>query len=398
MSELRIGFDGKRALHNFRGLGNYSRGVIEGLLAHSPHHILLYSKAPKDPRAIEWLDTLIQNYSKYRKQDGTYDSKFEYCTPVGPMKLAPGIWRSFFLDQIIANHKVDIYHGLSHEIPHRWSANKCYKSVVTIHDLLYLKFPDFFSPIDRLTYHQKIKYAVSHADLIIAICKQTKKDLIDLLNIDEEKIKVHYQSCDPIFYKKLNSELFTTVFKKYQLNQNLIKNYILNVATFEPNKNQLNLIEAFALIANKIPHHLILIGKGSKYKTLCQEKAETLKISNRVHFLSHVTFSDFPAFYQAASVFCFPSFYEGFGIPIIEALFSNVPVATSQGGCFPESAGPGSLYFDPYSSSQIANALLKILENSNLETEMINIGSQFCQQFHREMSSKKLEELYSRIF
>lgn len=382
---MRIGYDGKRATQNFRGLGNYSRGIIEGLLDYSREEIFLYTSTVKDPRAIAWLDSCKKADSQNRLHLTLPQKRIN--------SLFPSAWRSYFILNELKKDRLDLFHGLSHEIP--FGINKYpFKSVVTIHDLIFLRYPEYFPWIDRQTYYAKFKYSTSNADLVIAICEQTKKDLIELMGVEEKKIVVHYQSCDPVFYE---------IFSNTQINQKLkdygiLKPYILNVGAFEERKNQKNLIHAFADSNQFYEHDLILIGNGKKYLDECKKLVNDLNISNRVKFLSNVSFKDLPYMYQGAALFCFPSFFEGFGLPIVEALFSKIPVITSFGSCFPESAGENSEYFNPASVVDIADKIKLVLDNSVHRDKMIAEGYQFVQKFHRQNSTNQLLDCYSRLF
>jgi glycosyltransferase involved in cell wall biosynthesis len=177
----------------------------------------------------------------------------------------------------------------------------------------------------------------------------------------------------------------------------LQKPFILNVGAFEERKNQLRLVEAYVSIAHKIEEDLVLIGQGKKYKEQVIEKISALKLEKRIHVLEGIPFAELPLIYQAAKVFCFPSLFEGFGIPIVESLFSKTPVITSFGSCFPESAGPDSYYVDPLSNSSIADGLAHVLSNQNLQEQMITKGLEFVQKFHRKNSTSHLVELYTRL-
>jgi glycosyltransferase involved in cell wall biosynthesis len=370
---MRIGFDGKRATHNFRGLGNYSRSLIEGLIEYAPtEELFLYTPLFEEKRAIDWVNR-FQNKLYVRTPENFVSKKF------------PALWRSYFLEQRTELDNLDIFHGLSHELPFFLKKSKA-KWIVTIHDLLFFRYPEFFPFIDRQVYFQKFKRACTSADLVIAICEQTKKDIIELLNIDEKKIVVHYQSCDPQFYKDVTEEQRARV--------NLPSKYILHVGAFEPNKNQLTLLEAFALIANELPHDLVFIGQGKQYLEKVKLRAEQLGLKARVHFLNKVNFSELPVYYQKADLFCFPSLFEGFGIPILEALFSKTPVLTSKGSCFPESAGPHSFYIDPLSSNEIAVGIKTVLGSLELQNKMKEEGYKFVQRFHREETTKRLIKIY----
>lgn len=378
---MRIGFEAKRATHNFRGLGNYSRGLIEGLLEYYPNvDLFLYAPPIKDQRGADWLNSLT--------------TKAHLKLPQTFLETQlPSLWRSFLLSQDLAKDHLDIFHGLSHEIPYGLKGAKSYKKIVTMHDLIYLRYPEFFPYIDRVVYNQKFKYACKNSDLVIAICEQTKEDLINFLGIDHRKIVVHYQSCAPAFYNSLDSSVIEAVKEKYKL----LRPFILNVGAFEERKNQLNLLESYALIADRVEEDLVFIGQGKKYKEQVEARIKDLKLSHRVHLLNAVGFAELPALYQAAKVFCFPSLFEGFGIPIIEALFSKTPVITSFGSCFPESAGADSYFIDPLSTASISQGLLTVLGDPKLQNKMSLKGYEFVQRFHRQATTTHLMELYTQL-
>ena len=378
---MRLGFDGKRATQNFRGLGNYSRGLIEGLLDYSEEEVFLYTPPIHDERAKRWLKENENQRLHIREPQSLISRKL------------PSIWRSFGIVSDLKKDNIDLYHGLSHEIPVGVDGGK-FKSVVTIHDLIFLRYPEFFPLIDRMTYKKKFSYAGKNADMVIAICEQTKRDLIEFLGVDEKKIIVHYQSCDPVFYEMRDFSEQKSLMAKYSFE----RPFILNVGAFEERKNQLALIEAFGKIANQVEQDLVLIGNGKKYLESCKKKVQDLGLSNRVHFLSNIPFSELPVFYQTADLFCFPSHFEGFGLPIVEALFSKTPVITSFGSCFPESAGPDSVYIDPLSVADISDKMLKVLNDVSLQENMIARGFDFVQQFHRKNVNTKLLECYAKLF
>ncbi len=378
---MRLGFDGKRATQNFRGLGNYSRGLIEGLLQYSSEDIFLYSPIVKDQRAKDWLKENQNPHLHLRVPTGSIEQKI------------PSLWRSFSIVKDLKKDNLDLYHGLSHEIPVGIGALP-FKSVVTIHDLIFLRYPQFFPFIDRVTYKQKFSYSSKNADMVLTICEQTKKDLIEFLGIDERKILVHYQSCDPLFYEEHSFEKKREFMSKHHFD----RPFILCVGAFEERKNQLNLIEAFAKTCHLYEQDLVLIGNGKKYLEACKKRVSDLKISNRVRFLSNVSFSELPFFYQCADLFCFPSHFEGFGLPIVEALFSKTPVITSYGSCFPESAGPDSVYIDPLSVTDLADKMTLVLGDVALQERMISRGHEFVQKFHRKKVNENLLECYARLF
>jgi glycosyltransferase involved in cell wall biosynthesis len=375
---MKIGFDGKRALHNLRGLGNYSRTLIKSLDIHFPENeYLLFSTDASNDELREWGDSLSSS-SKIIGPQGTLT------------KSLPSVWRSLLLNNDLKKHDLDVYHGLSHEIPPGIKSSNFLK-VVTIHDLLYLKFPQNFSVIDRNVYHRKFLYSARSADIVVAICEQTKRDIIEYLKIPEEKIHVVYQSCSPDFYETVSDSIKDEVAKKYSISGE----YVFHVAAMEPNKNTLSIVKAFEKIKDDISYDLILVGRGGEYKQKVIEYIKSQGLSSRVKILEDVPMADLPALYQMASLFVFPSFYEGFGIPIIEAQFCNTPVITSKGSCFPESGGPASRYIDPSDVTEISNVMREVLKDDTLKKEMAQKGHEFVQKFHWKNTSKNLLDLYS---
>jgi glycosyltransferase involved in cell wall biosynthesis len=372
---MRIGFDGKRIFHNFRGLGNYSRTLVDGILKYFPEQeIFLFTPPFKDEKSRNWANN---------------HSKAKIISPNSLMfEKIPSIWRSFYLHKELTNHEMEIYHGLSHEIPFFSDEIKC-KKVVTIHDLIFKRFPNFFSPIDRLIYGKKYAHSCKKADLIIAICEQTKKDLIEIMGVPAKKIEVVYQSCNPIFTKDLTDIEKKAVRKKY----NLPEKFLLFVGALEENKNAFNLVRAFGSLKLK-DYNLVIIGRGESYKAKLLKEVEELNIKETVIFYDFIPTEDLPGFYQMSSLFVFPSFFEGFGIPIIEALFSKTPVITTKGHCFPEAGGPLTIYVDTSDPREIAKAIEKVLGSKSLPDEMIGAGLNYVQRFNLKISTEKLISHY----
>lgn len=380
---MKIGFDAKRVFHNFRGLGNYSRTLLEGLTSYYPNNdYVLFTPKFEEARAKEW------------------HKRFENLTVVTPdnslKKTFSSSWRSLFLANDIQKHGVEIYHGLSHEIP-PGLRKRGIKSVVTIHDLIFMRFPEFFPWIDRQVYYKKFKFAVDNADLVIAICEQTKNDIIELLNCPAEKIRVSYQSCHPTFYSGVSSEDMERAKAKFGLKEHTI----LYVGAIEERKNAHLLVKAFARVKDLIPHQLILVGKGvgkgEEYKKKVQKEVISSGLIERVKFLDDVSHEELPALYQHADLFVYPSFYEGWGIPNVEALFSGTPVITSNVSSLPESAGPTSLLIDPHSVEELTEKMQEALFDDDLRERMIRQGLIFAENFHLSNTTKSLVDIYQEL-
>ncbi|WP_342647762.1 glycosyltransferase family 1 protein [Mucilaginibacter sp. CSA2-8R] len=370
---MHIGFDAKRAFLNNTGLGNYSRWLISGLATQFPEHqYTLYTPYTKNNQHLAYLQQLRNT------------------RVVPPSGFAPSAW--WRTTGIISNLKhdgVNIYHGLSHELPLGIKKSGV-KSVLTVHDLIFLRFPQYYKWIDRLIYQAKIKYACSAADRIIAVSEKTKQDLIELLQIDASKIEVVYQDCDPAFKLHQSEAQKTLIRKKY----NLPKRFLLSVGTIEERKNLLLLIKA-------LPHtrgneQLFVIGKPKAYFEEVKNYLEAHQLTDRVTFLREVTFQELPAFYQMATVFVYPSRYEGFGIPILEALYSGVPVIAAKGSCLEEAGGPHSLYVDPDDELDLAKKINKVWNTPALRQEMMLKGFEYCYNFNNEKLAAQLIQVYQK--
>lgn len=375
---MKIGFDAKRAYNNNTGLGNYSRDLIKSLLDYYPdfeYH--LYAPKPVHNPRIKF----IENYNNVITH-----------LPKSPIyKTFKGVWRSVDLENFLIKDNLDIFHGLSNEIPIRKKKSKV-KHIVTIHDLIFKRFPSTYKKIDRNIYNVKFKYAAQNSDKIIAISEQTKQDIIDFYKIESSKIDVIYQTCHNNFKKRYSKEFNNSIKTKY----NLPDNYILNVGTVETRKNLNAILQSIPIMKNDLP--IIVVGKKTKYINFLKVQINKLKIpENRLIFLENVSIDELPSIYQMATVFVYPSVFEGFGIPIIEALYSKTPVITTKGGCFPEAGGEHSIYIDTNNFEMLGNSIDDLLLNNEKQKHMIEKGFKYVQRFSPEVLTKQLVELYEKL-
>ena len=370
---MRIGFDAKRAFQNFTGLGNYSRFVLKTLAENqAQNQYFLYApKAVENPRTsflFQFQNVVIKT---------------------APITWLKSYWRSKGVVSDLVKDKIEIYHGLSHEIPSGLK-QKGIKSVVTIHDLIYLRYPQFFKYIDRKIYDYKFRAACKNADRIIAISEQTKRDIIQYFGTNPDKITVVYQGCDEVFYLPASADVKNEVSKLYQLPAE----FLLCVGTLEERKNQLLILKALT----QLPSHfkLVLVGKANQYANELRQFIEDNKLQNQVQLLENVAFAHLPAIYQLAKIFVYPSKFEGFGIPILEALNCGVPVIATTGSCLEEAGGPNSLYVNPDDFEGFATAINGILANSSLQQTMKEKGLQYVQKFNDQTISVQLMACYGK--
>ncbi len=368
---MNIGFDAKRAFLNRSGLGNYSRFVIQSLLKyHGKNNYFLFT-----PRRGDLLNGDKESFQTILPK------KFF-------SKLFPSYWRTFGISDDIRKRGIEVYHGLSGELPHGLTDEV--KTVVTIHDLIFLRYPEFYKPVDRKIYESKFKYACKNADTIIAISQQTKNDIIEYFGISGDKIKVIYQSCNQRFHSLVSEEDRTQLKEKYQLPEN----YLLYVGTIEERKNILSILKA--IHTGKIETPLVIIGKPTPYINLVQKYIHENRIEN-IFFLSGVPDEDLPGIFQMAGLFIYPSVFEGFGIPILEALYSKVPVITSKGSCFIEAGGKHSIYTNPTDFGELAQAINRVLSDSQLSETMIEEGYKHALTFDNESISEQIMNIYKEL-
>lgn len=370
---MRIGFDAKRAFFNKSGLGNYSRDTISILTGNYSEHTYFLYTPPGIP-----------------KVDFTTGSSVSVCKPMNYIgRKLPFFWRSVMLPNQLKSDRIDLYHGLSNEIPFSIK-NSGIKSVVTIHDLIFLRFPEWYPFIDRKIYEVKFRRSCRDADRIIAISKQTKNDIIEFFGIDPGKIDVVYQGCNTVFQKKADTEQVSRVRKKYSIPDE----YLLYVGTVEKRKNLFTIVKALKLSNLNIP--LVVVGRHTSYTGRVINYIRNNDMKN-IRFIKHVDTNELPVFYQNAKIFIYPSIFEGFGIPIQEALFSKTPVITSKTGCFPEAGGPGSVYIDPVNAEELADAILKLLKDTPFREKVVSEGYTYAQNFTNEKIAKNMIEVYKKI-
>jgi glycosyltransferase involved in cell wall biosynthesis len=372
-----IGLDAKRLYNNFTGLGNYSRTLLHNLLHFaSGNNYFLYTPSIRN---IPETEEFIKN---------------PYCNTFVPDTIFRSYWRSVSILDQLKKDNIQLYHGLSHELPLNIQKSKI-RSIVTMHDLIYKIYPDTYHIIDRYLYDRKYRYSCNIADKIIAISENTKNDIISFYGIDPGRIEVIYQSCNPLFYTigKINDT--EGVLKKY----NIPADYLLYVGSVTERKNISTLIKALDGISGNFRIPLVIVGNGGKYKIEIKKLIEKKKLSNYVIWIDNLNNNDdLRVLYERSSIFIYPSVYEGFGIPVIEALLSRTPVITSNVSSLPEAGGPGSYYVDPTDSEQLTIGIERILSDTKLKEKMISTGYSYAiERFDPENNTKKLLELYRTL-
>ena len=373
---MRIGFDAKRLYRNFTGLGNYSRSLVKNAQHFHPDHAY-YLYTPKLTR-----NAVTRAYLE--------NPAFHTFVPKTMLK---SYWRNYAIVEQLAKDKIDLYHGLSNEIPVNLRKHNI-KSVVTIHDVIYKVLPETYPLIDRKIYDPKVRSACKNADTIIAISESTKSDLIELYHAAPEKIEVVYQSCNPLFYTPQAHPEKDDVFQRYDIPAE----YLLFVGSLEKRKNVRVLIEAYQHLRPEVSIPIVLVGKGKSYKTELLKLIKDYDLESKVLCITDLKDNrSLQSLYQKATALVYPSLYEGFGLPVVEALLSKTPVITSNVSSLPEAGGPGSLYINPHSPEELAQAITKIVTDPELRNNMVRDGYAYAtQMFSPERVTQRLFECYHK--
>ena len=377
---MKIGFDGKRAAQNFTGLGNYSRYALEALCRYYPREdYRVY--IPRDVGNPN-LDKVVDASSGAMRKVlplGAFASKLK------------SLWRVWGVTDALLADGVQVYHGLSNELPlNIRSVSPVVKSVVTVHDVIFRRLPACYPFLDRLIYDFKFRRACRNADHIIAVSECTKRDIVKDYGVSPDKVSVIYQGCDPLYAQAASPERIAEVKAKYSLPDK----FIVSVGTIEERKNLLSIVKALLHLPQEI--HLVAVGRRTKYTSLVDRFVAENNLADRVHLLHGVPYEDLPVVYQCADVFAYMSLYEGFGIPLLEALNSHLPVVAATGSCLEEAGGPGSIYVSPFDVCAIAAAVTRCMQPA-VKGKMVADGVEWASRFSMEQFARHTMQCYEAL-
>lgn len=376
--KMKIGFDAKRIVRNTTGLGSYSRTLVNDLshIVSEGTELLLY--APDKGR------------DELRRQVEETDS-VRYVYPEGPKtRLSRDIWRIKGIVKDLKRDGVKLFHGLTGELP-LGIRKSGIKTVVTIHDLIFMVHPEYYNWIDTKIYAWKFYNTCREADRIIAISECTKRDIMRFGNVDPSKIDVIYQSCSTEFKCRESEKKLQQVHTDYMLPER----YIVNVGTIEERKNILLAVKAMQLLPEDLS--LVIVGRFTPYTDKVKEYVAANNLGDRVKFLHGVPHDDLPAIYQMAEACVYPSRYEGFGLPIIEAIQSGLPVVACTGSCLEEAGGNASIYVKPDDVYGMAEAIKKVLAGAPGREERILKSQQYVTRFEGNNVAQKVLDVYNKV-
>lgn len=364
---MKIAYDGKRFFQNSSGLGNYSRDLVRMLATYFPTHAYLLLNKTKTERGKEILH--LPNVS---------------FLPTSKGSLA----RQLKMGKDAQNAGATLFHGLSGELPLKWNSEPILK-VVTIHDLIFMRFPEYYSFFDRKIHFWKFKNAAKQADIVVAISEQTKQDIIHFLKVPEEKIVVVYQGCHHAFQSFIAPDFLDETRSKF----GIPARFILNVGTIEKRKNLLDIVKA--IDGSGIP--LVVVGRKTAYYKEVKRYIDQHQLDNQVYFLENVSMEELAAIYRMSTFFVYPSVFEGFGIPVIEALFSGTPVITSNTSSLPEAGGPDSLYVSPGDVDDLRAKISFLWNNEAERKRRVRKSFDYVRRFTDEKIANDMMNVYEGL-
>ncbi|MCZ2393928.1 MAG: glycosyltransferase family 4 protein [Chitinophagales bacterium] len=367
-----IGFDAKRIYDNTTGLGNYSRSLMHNLLRWFPQY-----------------DYKLFVHEKYYRPSPFKYQNFVDKTIVSNHYI-PDLWRSIDIVQDVKANGIDIFHGLSNELPFNMPEN--IKSIVTIHDIIFHKFPDYFPLLDRKLYRYKVKKSCEQARAIVAVSSNTRKDLIEDFKVPENMIFVIPPSWGREFEYEYTNWFTELLRQKYKIPFH----FVLFVGSTSQRKNLKVVIDALEYPENS-EFPLVVVTNGGDNLEEMENYIYNKEIRHRIFFLKNVPWYELPGIYKMAKCVVYPSFYEGFGLPIIEGLKMGIPAVASDNSSLREAGGAGATYVDASDVDGWVDAINKTMLDTSYANQLRINGKHHIQKFKPEVVTSALIDLYSWV-
>ena len=376
---MTIGFDAKSIVCNITGFGNYGRTLVGDMAEAVPAGTVLNLYSPvRGDEALRHQLTLRPCM------------RFVYPDAAGINAPLQALWHMRGMVKDLVRDGVRLYHGLAGELP-VGIREAGIRTVVTIHDLIFMRYPEWYSWADRKLRRWKFLKTCQEADRIIAISECTKRDIMLYGDVPAEKIDVIYQSCGTLYKMREGEKKMHEVHINYMLPER----YIVSVGALEERKNIMLAVKAMHRLPDDVS--LVVVGKDGPYGERVRRYIAANGLDGRVMFLHDVPTDDMPAIYQMAEACVYPSRYEGFGLPVIEAIQSGLPVVACKGSCLEEAGGNATLYVDPDDVAGMAHALRLTLKGAPGREERIEAGRQYITRFENAEVAQKVLGVYREL-
>jgi glycosyltransferase involved in cell wall biosynthesis len=371
---MRITIDYTPAVRQGAGIGRYTRSLVAALAEYDQQNEYTLFCAGVRPQDAVWPGNFGVRHSRI------------------PARWLSAAWHRLGMPLAAERlaGKCDIFHSADFTLPPLDAA----AGVVTVHDLSFLRVPQCADPKLRAFLEGVVPCAVRRADRVLADSQSTADDLADLLGAPVEKISVVPGGVEPRFRRVRDAEQLKRVQTRYRLPQW----FILSVGTLEPRKNFPQLISAYAQLRRQtgLPHELVIAGKPGWLYQEIYDRVKDEGLTQHVHFPGFVADEDLPALYTLADLFVFPSLYEGFGLPPLEAMACGAPVVVSDNSSLPEAVGNAALLVKAEDQEALTDAMARILGNANLRARLTDLGRAQAARFTWRNSAEKLLEAYQR--
>ena len=353
---MRIGFDVSALVKEAAGIGQCIINIIQNIMEidrENEYFLFTYDK-------IKLPFSLKENW-RIVDYGGAKHQQIRFFTA---------------LPQILKKMKIDVFFGTRHYLP-PFNANIRY--VALVHDLIPLRMPELFTKKHSQRFKIFTSICKRQADSYIAVSEATKADILHYMKVPEEKIQVIYEGANPNFTPERDEAGIKETMERFGIEGN----YLLCLSTVEPRKNMLRTIQAYEqyVLKNELPYKLVIVGGNGWNNGEIYDYVKDHDLSSHVLFTGYVSNEDVKNIYANATLFIYASLYEGFGIPVLEAMQSGVPVITSNVSSMPEVAGDACLLVDPYQTDEIKNAIIKILDSETLQAEMREKGITQAKKF-----------------
>jgi glycosyltransferase involved in cell wall biosynthesis len=376
---LRIGIDYTAALKQSGGIGRYTRGLITTLAEldnKNSYTLMVTPDAPPDDLQV------------FHAQPN-FTPKFY---PLAERWLTIG-WHRFYLPIPVEwfTGRVDLFHSPNFILPPTRQA----KTLLTVHDLSFIRHPQGAVPSLRKWLEKAVPRSLARADHVLADSESTKQDLIDIFQLTPKTITVVGAGVEARFQPVTDSHRLETVRRRYHLPPS--EKFILGLGTLEPRKNFTGLIKAYSQSPVRHTHHLVIAGgKGWLYNEIFAA-AESSPVANRIHLIGFIDDDDLPALYNLADIFAYPSHYEGFGIPVVEAMACGTPVVCADNSCLPEVGGQAALQIEATDVTALAETLHRLAIDPTLRQQAIATGLRQAQKFTWPATARRLLAVYHQM-
>ena len=375
-----IGIDVTAALTQGGGIGRYTRELVTALAEVDPVNRYRFFSA-RPPATLPVPNPLPQAENVLHRP-APLDERWLYRLWYRMRLPLPVQW---------VTGQLDLFHSPDFVLP---PVNGRIPTLLTVHDLSFIHYPHVF-PERLVTYlNQVVPWSIGRASHILADSAATRNDLLNIWQVPPEKVTVLYSGVHERFQPVEDVGKITAVRQKYHLDS---WPYLLSVGTLQPRKNYQMLIRAFAPLVNKVPHHLVISGgKGWLYDDMLAEVARQ-GLQERVHFIGFVDDADLPTLYSEATLFAFPSLYEGFGLPLLEAMGCGTAVLTANSSSLPEVAGDAAQQLPPQDQVAWTEAMHTLLTDANLRAALALAGHQQAARFSWKASARQLLKIYEQL-